>query len=69
MERLVLFESRSVWPRFELCQSRCPTSWLKVGFIWFSSSLELAVEEQLPLLSPLRIHLEGVGTVSLVVLM
>lgn len=38
-------------PQFELCQSRCPTSWLKVGFIWFSSSLEVAVEEQLPLLS------------------
>lgn len=68
MGRLVLFEARSLWPWFELCQSRGPTFWLKVGGV-FSFFLELAVEEQLPLLVPLTVQLEGVGTVSLVVLM
>lgn len=50
MARLVLFESRSLWPWIELCQSRCPASWLKVGYI-FRVFLELAVEEPLPLCS------------------
>lgn len=43
--RLVLFEAKSLWPWFELCQSRGPTFWLKVGGV-FSFFLELAVEEQ-----------------------
>lgn len=67
MEKLVLFESRFLWPWLEFCQSRSSFLASSGNFFFFfpRAGCRGAVTSALAI----TVQLEGVGTVSLVVLM